>query len=65
MSSTVWIIERDHEPIECGMNRRVIAFASDANGTAAMKVKLNLFPTNDGHYYDAVLYKRVTHEGAL
>jgi hypothetical protein len=51
----VWIIERDHVPLDV-----VCAFRDDKEGTAAMKEFLNNFDTSqEHHYYDAVLYERI------
>jgi hypothetical protein len=50
----VWIIERDHQPI--------MVPCDTPEGMAAARRNLNKFPTNDGHYYDAVLYERLEPE---
>lgn len=46
-----WIIERDHEPI--------MVPRDTPEGAATARRNLNKMPTNDGHYYDAVLYERI------
>jgi hypothetical protein len=50
----VWILECDHEPI-VGLP----FFRDDCESTTAMKVWLNSLPTDQEHYYDAVLYERI------
>jgi hypothetical protein len=47
----VWIIERDHEPIT--------TLRDTPEGAEATRSILNKFPTDNGHYYDAVLYERI------
>jgi hypothetical protein len=51
----VWVVECDHEPMRAG--GRPVCFLTGIDGTKAMRGYLNRFPTNDGHYYDAVLYR--------
>lgn len=47
----VWIIERDHEPIT--------TLRDTPEGAAAARSILNGLPTDQEHYYDAVLYERI------
>jgi hypothetical protein len=55
----VWIMERDHKPM-VNSHQHVLSFPVDAEGTAAMKKCLNMFPASPEHgYYDAVLYERI------
>lgn len=54
----VWVVECDHEPMR--VSGRPVCFLDSKEGTAAMRKYLNRFPTNDGHYYDAVLYESRT-----
>ena len=49
----VWILECDHKPME-----GLACFSDGEEGTESMKFWLNGLPTDDGHYYDAVLYER-------
>lgn len=53
--SRVWIIERDHKPLL--WNGQPICYTEGS--VVQMRKRLNRFPTNDGHYYDAVLYQRL------
>jgi len=50
----VWIIECDHKPLIVHGIRT--CFGADEEGTREAKKHLNKLPTDDGHYYDAVLY---------
>jgi hypothetical protein len=50
----VWILECDHKPIS-----DMPVFLTDQKETRRMKAMLNRFPTDDEHYYDAVLYERI------
>lgn len=47
----VWIIEKDHQPIT--------TLRDTPEGAAAARAILNSLPTNEDHYYDAVLYERI------
>jgi hypothetical protein len=51
----VWVIEVDHAPLI--RRGKVVSFPCGAVGTIAVRKYLNTFPTNDGHYYDAVIYR--------
>lgn len=53
--SQVWIIERDHKPLI--WNGQPVCFT--VGSKAWVRRTLNEFPTDDGHYYDAVLYQRL------
>ena len=63
----VWIIEKDHIPLRdrSWPDERIIAFPDNTEGTLAAKHWLDLGCDEtgpieqDGHYYDAVLYKRI------
>ena len=55
--TTVWIVEKDHEPLV--MHGRLVAFASDPRGSRKVKQFLNeLQEEQPGPYYDAILYAR-------